>query len=82
MVDQVNSVFLIEHNLDVLKAADYVIEIGPGGGLMGGEILIVVLPRSYYPASVPLRKTILFDDWRILWERDYTLRLYVNIRQR
>lgn len=38
MVDQGNSVFLIEHNLDVLKAADYVIEIGPGGGLMGGEI--------------------------------------------
>jgi len=32
MVDQGNSVFLIEHNLDVLKAADYVIEIGPGGG--------------------------------------------------
>ena len=46
MVDQGNSVFLIEHNLDVLKAADYVIEIGPGGGLMGGEILFSGTPKE------------------------------------
>ena len=31
MVDQGNTIYLIEHNLDVLKAADYVIELGPGG---------------------------------------------------
>ena len=46
MVDQGNSVFLIEHNLNVLKAADYVIEIGPGGGLMGGEILFSGTPKE------------------------------------
>ncbi len=46
MVDQGNSVFLIEHNLDVLKAADYVIEIGPGGGLMGGDILFSGTPKE------------------------------------
>ena len=46
MVDQGNSVFLIEHNLDVVKAADYVIEIGPGGGLMGGEILFSGTPKE------------------------------------
>ena len=46
MVEQGNSVFLIEHNLDVLKAADYVIELGPGGGQMGGELLYSGTPRE------------------------------------
>ena len=39
MVEQGNSIFLIEHNLDILKASDYVIELGPAGGRMGGELL-------------------------------------------
>ena len=46
MVDLGNSVFLIEHNLDVLKAADYVIELGPGGGQMGGELLYSGTPKE------------------------------------
>lgn len=54
MVEQGNSVFLIEHNLDVLKAADYVIEIGPAGGQMGGELLFAGTPQEMLncPASV------------------------------
>lgn len=39
MVEQGNTVFLVEHNLDVLKAADYVIELGPAGGQLGGKLL-------------------------------------------
>ncbi|MCL2873620.1 MAG: ATP-binding cassette domain-containing protein [Defluviitaleaceae bacterium] len=39
MVDAGNSVFLIEHNLAVLKSADYAIELGPGGGEAGGNVL-------------------------------------------
>ena len=46
MVDQGNTIYLIEHNLDVLKAADYVIELGPGGGLMGGEKLFAGTPSA------------------------------------
>ncbi len=46
MVSQGNSIFLVEHNLDVLKAADYVIELGPGGGQMGGELLFAGTPRE------------------------------------
>ena len=46
MVDQGNSIFLIEHNLDVLKAADYVIELGPGGGQMGGKLLFYGTPAE------------------------------------
>ena len=51
MVEQGNSVFLIEHNLDVLKAADYVIELGPGGGQMGGELLYSGTPREMLSCS-------------------------------
>ena len=39
MVEQGNSIFVIEHSLDVLKAADYVVELGPGGGSEGGCLL-------------------------------------------
>lgn len=54
MVEQGNSVFLIEHNLDVLKAADYVVELGPGGGQMGGELLFEGTPAEmlHCPLSV------------------------------
>lgn len=46
MVEQGNSIFLIEHNLDVLKASDYVIELGPGGGQTGGKLLFSGIPRD------------------------------------
>jgi len=54
MVDQGNTVFLVEHNLDVLKAADYVIELGPGGGQMGGKLIFSGTPRKMltHPTSV------------------------------
>ena len=44
IVEEGNSVFLIEHNLEVLKAADYVVEIGPGGGDEGGNIIFEGTP--------------------------------------
>lgn len=39
LVDKGNSVFLIEHNLDVIKNADYIIDLGPKGGDDGGEVV-------------------------------------------
>ena len=45
LVDHGNTVLVIEHNLDVLKVADHVIELGPGGGQYGGE-LVCDGPRS------------------------------------
>jgi len=51
MVEQGNTVFLIEHNLDVLKTADYVIELGPAGGQMGGELLFYGTPREMLRCS-------------------------------
>ena len=41
-----NSVIVIEHNLDVIKSADYIIDIGPEGGFRGGEIVGVGTPEE------------------------------------
>lgn len=46
IVAEGNSVFLIEHNLEVLKAADYVIEMGPGGGDEGGKLIFHGTPKE------------------------------------
>ena len=54
LVDRGNTVIVIEHNLDVIKVADHIIDIGPEGGAAGGEIVaagtpheIACSPRSY-----------------------------------
>ena len=44
LVDRGNSVLMIEHNLDVIKCADYVIDLGPEGGDNGGEIIATGTP--------------------------------------
>ena len=46
LVNQGNSVIVIEHNLDVVKTADHIIDIGPEGGEGGGEIICVGTPEK------------------------------------
>jgi len=46
LVDQGNSVLMIEHNLDVICQADYIIDLGPEGGLRGGEIVASGTPEE------------------------------------
>jgi len=46
LVDQGNTVVVIEHNLDVLKVADYIIDMGPEGGDRGGQIVAEGTPES------------------------------------
>jgi excinuclease ABC subunit A len=46
LVDRGNSVLVIEHNMDVIKVADYIIDIGPEGGDGGGRILFEGVPED------------------------------------
>jgi len=46
LVDKGNTVIVIEHNLDVIKSADWLIDIGPEGGSRGGEIVAIGTPET------------------------------------
>ena len=46
LVDRGNTILLIEHNLDVIKCSDYLIDLGPGGGLEGGTVVAKGTPEQ------------------------------------
>lgn len=58
MVERGNSVFVIEHNTDVIRSADYVIELGPGAGEAGGKVIF-----SGTPAEMACSTTSVTAPW-------------------
>jgi len=46
LVDKGNSVLVIEHNLDVIRCSDWIIDLGPEGGDKGGEIVVCGTPEN------------------------------------
>jgi excinuclease ABC subunit A len=54
LVDKGNTVLIIEHNLEVIKVADHIIDLGPEGGVNGGEIVVEGTPEQviFHPSSL------------------------------
>lgn len=53
LVDKGNTMVVIEHNLDVIKSADYIIDLGPGGGRDGGQIIATGTPEDIISVNTP-----------------------------
>jgi excinuclease UvrABC ATPase subunit len=54
LVDAGNTAAVIEHNLDVVQQADWIIDLGPGGGKDGGEIVFTGTPRELLASETSL----------------------------
>ena len=48
---------VIEHNLDVIKTADHILDLGPGGGVRGGEVVAQGTPEEVYRATLSCLET-------------------------
>ena len=59
LVDQGNSVIVIEHNLEVIKQADWIIDMGPDGGNNGGQVVFEGTPAQLIEAGHSITGTFL-----------------------
>lgn len=62
MTDNGNTLFIIEHSLDVIKNADYIIELGIGGGIEGGEVLYYGTPQDMLKAKRSVTGRFLYQS--------------------
>lgn len=58
LVERGNTVLVIEHNMDVVKTADWIIDIGPEGGVYGGEIVATGTPEKIAALDTPTGKAV------------------------
>ena len=76
LVDQGNSIVVIEHNLDVIKTADHLIDLGPEGGAAGGRIVAEGTPEEVAGNANSPTGRFLADLW--VDERARTIRSAVS----
>jgi excinuclease ABC subunit A len=54
LIDQGHSIIVIEHNLELIKSADYIIDLGPGGGENGGSLIAEGIPEMIVDSKTSL----------------------------
>lgn len=64
LVEKGNTVLVIEHNLDVIKSADYLIDMGPEGGRRGGQVLFAGTPEALADSGVGFTAPFLKEELR------------------
>ena len=69
LVDAGNTVVVIEHNLDVIKTADHIIDIGPEGGDGGGKVVITGTPEEVAASDSSWTGKFLAETFRLQDER-------------
>ena len=57
-MDGGHTIIVIEHNLDIIKNADFIVELGPMGGHNGGEIVFVGNPTELQTTATPTGKIL------------------------
>lgn len=62
LVDQGNTVLVIEHNLDIIKSADHIIDLGPEGGKGGGQILVEGTPEQIIKSKKSITARYLAEE--------------------
>lgn len=62
LVDKGNTIIVIEHNLDVVKSADYLIDMGPEGGRRGGNVLFTGTPEALAKSGVGFTAPFLKEE--------------------
>lgn len=62
LVDKGNTIIVIEHNLDVIKSADYLIDMGPEGGRRGGQVLFTGTPEALAASKVGFTAPFLKEE--------------------
>ncbi|MCE1202661.1 MAG: excinuclease ABC subunit UvrA [Bacteroidia bacterium] len=65
LVDRGNTVLIIEHNMEVIKMADYIVDLGPDGGRNGGAIVATGTPEDLVNKGIGYTATFLADELRL-----------------
>lgn len=75
LVDAKNTVLIIEHNTDLIKVADYIIDLGPEGGNEGGQIIATGTPEELAKLSTPTGKVL----QEVLYPKKKTFQKYAHV---